>query len=80
MKKRIKALVMGVTLIITLLVGSVGFTANDITVKLNGHTLNFDVPPQVINGRTMVPIRFVAENLNAEVSWDDKDRCITIKY
>ncbi len=48
--------------------------------RVNGEAKVLDVPSEIIGGRTMVPIRFVAENLNAEVSWDDKERCITIKY
>jgi len=28
----------------------------------------------------MVPLRFIAENLGAEVIWDDKSQTITIKY
>ena len=52
---------------------------------VNGKTRVIDkfnqrVVPVVQNGYTMVPIRFVAENLNAEVSWDGDDRCVTIKY
>ncbi|EOD00472.1 N-acetylmuramoyl-L-alanine amidase family protein [Caldisalinibacter kiritimatiensis] len=32
--------------------------------------LPYDVPAKIINDRTMVPIRFVAEELGCEVSWD----------
>lgn len=34
---------------------------------VNGQSVSLDVPPQIINGRTLVPIRFVSENLGAEV-------------
>ncbi|MCQ2802808.1 MAG: copper amine oxidase N-terminal domain-containing protein [Bacilli bacterium] len=34
---------------------------------------NLDVVPKVVNDRTMLPIRFVAENLGAKVDWDEKD-------
>ena len=61
MKKRIQAVVMSLILIITMSVGSVVFAADNITVKLNGQTLSFDVPPQLINGRTMVPMRKIFE-------------------
>ena len=37
-----------------------------------------DVAPQIVNGRTMLPARFVAENLGAEVSWDGEKRLVTI--
>lgn len=29
-----------------------------------------DVPPKIVNGRTMIPARFIAENLGADVKWD----------
>lgn len=40
---------------------------NDIQVKLDGKTLSFDVPPQIINDRTMVPLRAIFEALGATV-------------
>lgn len=33
-------------------------------------TIELDVPPQIINDRTYVPIRAVSESLGAFVSWD----------
>ena len=48
--------------------------------KVNGVTKTLDVAPQIINGRTMVPVRFVSENLGAKVDWDDKTKTITITY
>lgn len=42
----------------------------NITVLLNGTELSFDVPPQLINDRTMVPMRAIFEALDCEVRWD----------
>jgi|GEM_PF-2192578 len=47
--------------------------------RVNGVNTTTDVPPQIINGRTMVPIRFVTENLNSGVEWDGEQKKITIK-
>ena len=41
---------------------------------------NHDVKPIIVNGRTMLPLRFVAENLGCTVDWDSVTRTITIKY
>jgi len=41
---------------------------------------NFKVAPEIINGRTMIPLRFVAESLEWHVGWDDKTKTITILY
>ncbi len=43
----------------------------EITVTLNGEAIEFDVPPQIIESRTMVPLRAIFEALGAEVDWDD---------
>ena len=46
-----------------------------VTVELNGETLNFTdangytVNPQIINNRTMVPLRKIFETLGAEIEW-----------
>ena len=41
---------------------------------------NHDVKPIIINSRTMLPLRFVAENLGCTVNWDAATRTITITY
>lgn len=45
---------------------------------INGQTVYMDVPAINHKGRTMVPIRFVIENFNLEIEFDDKTRQITI--
>jgi len=50
---------------------------NDIQVLLDGNPINFDVPPQIIDGRTMVPIRAIFEAMGAQVSWDDSTKTAT---
>lgn len=51
--------------------------ADDILVVLDGTQLTFDVPPQIIKDRTMVPIRAIFEALGAEVDWDAETRTVT---
>jgi len=45
---------------------------------INGSPINLDVPAMVVNGSTMVPIRFVSEALGAQVGWLAADRLVTI--
>jgi hypothetical protein len=40
--------------------------------------LNPDVVPEIINGRTILPVRFVATNLGFNVQWDNATKTITI--
>jgi len=41
---------------------------------------NPKVVPLILNSRTMLPLRFVAESLGADVQWDGSTRTITITY
>jgi len=45
---------------------------------VNGRNVNLDVAPVIISGRTLVPLRFVAENLGAEVTWSESAQTVTI--
>lgn len=53
---------------------------NKTTAKLNGAQLAMDVPPMLMNQRTMLPLRFVSENLGCKVDWDNSTQKITISY
>lgn len=53
---------------------------NKSTADLDGKDLKMDVPPKIINGRTMVPLRFVSESLGSPVIWDAATQQITILY
>ncbi|PWW29429.1 copper amine oxidase-like protein [Cytobacillus oceanisediminis] len=58
--------------VIKLKIGSVYTTVNGKTVKI-------DVPAQIINSRTMVPLRFVSESIGAKVSWDNYEKIVEIE-
>ena len=47
-----------------------------IKVLLNGNKLEFDVSPQIISGRTMVPLRKIFEALGAQVVWVEATKTI----
>ena len=48
-----------------------------IDVLVNGLRKKFDVEPQIINSRTMVPMRAIFEEFNAEVSWNEQTASAT---
>lgn len=74
--KKILCGVLSATMLITSAVIPV-MAENDIQVKLDGKTLSFDVPPQIINDRTMVPLRAIFEALGASVEWNQKTKTVT---
>ena len=47
--------------------------------EINGKQVTLDVPAQVIKDRTLVPVRFVSEGLNKEITWDSKTNTAEIK-
>ncbi len=50
---------------------------DQVSVVVNGQYVNFDVPPQIINGRTMVPVRAIFEALGATVTWNPETRRVS---
>ena len=53
------------------------YANQNIKVLVDDYQVSFDVPPQLIGGRTMVPLRAIFEALGAAVEWDDSTRTIT---
>lgn len=51
---------------------------DDTKALIDGETITLDVPAKIINGRTLVPIRFIAESLGAEVSWNNTLRRVSV--
>lgn len=46
---------------------------------VNGQAKTIDVPAQIINERTMVPVRAVAESFGCDVDWNESARRVYIK-
>ena len=51
--------------------------ASEIDVLIDGTPVAFEAPPQIIGGRTMVPMRSIFEALGATVQWDGTARTVT---
>ncbi|MBT9154349.1 MAG: Oligopeptide-binding protein AppA [Firmicutes bacterium] len=51
---------------------AVVLTIGSRTAWVNGPVSTLDVAPSIVAGRTLVPLRFVAEALGAEVGWDGR--------
>ena len=52
----------------------------DYTIVVNGTEIKPDVPPVERDGVIFVPLRFVTEALNADVSWNQELQRVTIKW
>ena len=53
-------------------------TIGSTTAYINGKETALDVGAQLINYRTMVPVRFIAESLDCKVDWDDKSQKVLV--
>ena len=68
--KKLVAFIAAVSLAVSLLAAVSVHADDDITVLLDGAPISFDVAPQIVDGRTLVPFRAIFEALGYEVFWD----------
>lgn len=54
-------------------------TVDNMTAYVNGTATTLDAAPVIRNDRTMLPVRFVAENLGATVEWNGTSQTVTVK-
>lgn len=50
------------------------------TATINGKNVSLDVPAKIINGRTLVPVRFISESLGANVDWISAEKTVKVDY
>ncbi|KUG03757.1 hypothetical protein ASZ90_018850 [hydrocarbon metagenome] len=75
---KMKSLVVVIVLALTCVFGAAALASSPVKLLVNGQEIVSDVPPQIIEGRTMVPVRWIAEALGAEVQWDEKNKAVNI--
>lgn len=56
-----------------------GNNTADVSVIVNDNRIVFDVPPQIFDGTTMLPVRLALEPLGAEFVWNGENQTITIR-
>lgn len=57
---------------------NVRLTIDSSVALVNGQKKSLDVPAVIIDDRTFIPVRFVAESLDCDVDWDDPNRTVVI--
>ena len=57
---------------------SITLTIGKKDADINGKTVANDVAPKIVNDRTMLPIRFIAEALGAKVDWIEESQTVKI--
>ena len=53
---------------------AVTFSIDNVNARINNKPAKMDVPARLVNGKTMVPLRFLSENMGYDVDWDADSR------
>lgn len=78
MKRKVFVFCLNLLLLLLFSFQSVSFADDsEIKVFLDGKQMSFDVSPQLMNDRTMVPMRTIFEALNASVDWNNDTQTVT---
>ena len=54
------------------------FSIDNTAATVNGIQKTMDVPARLINDKTLVPLRFLSEELSFNVEWNEAERLVTI--
>lgn len=76
MKKFCVGLFLG--LLLGLSVVAVAAPTRNVRLFINGTEATPDVPPQIIEGRVVVPLRFVSESIGMSVAWDADSYSVSV--
>ena len=91
MKQKFRYVLLGIVIGMVIMATGTAFTyqsksvvaqlVDDITLFIDDKLLEMPEEYQILayNGRTYLPVRFIAESLNAEVNWNEASRKISIK-
>jgi hypothetical protein len=79
MKISVKSFVSGMVIGSVLFSGISYAAPKVVTMMVNGNAINSDVAPQIVDGRTLVPARALAEALGAKVTWDAINQTVTVE-
>lgn len=77
--KKILSVILCLSLAASLLIGATSVSADEISVELDGNPIEFDVNPEIIDGRTMVPLRKIFEEIGASVKWDNDTQTVSAR-
>ena len=58
----------------------VSIQIDNTTAYVNGQPQTLDVPAKIINGRTMVPARFISEAMGCDVTWYQDTQTVGVAY
>ena len=57
---------------------TISFSIDQVSADVNNTEKIMDVPARLINGKTMIPLRFLSEELGYKVEWESETRTVII--
>ena len=60
-------------------VNRIRLTIGALAYTVGSEQKNMDTAPEIVDGRTMVPLRFIVEALDAKVDWDEGSSTATVE-
>lgn len=76
MNKRICISIILVLVFSLAFAGMPAYAQQDYKIIVNGSYMTFDIPPKNVNGRLLVPMRALYEELGASVLWDQENQTV----
>lgn len=58
--------------------GAIILTIDAATAEVDGETVALEAPAQIVNGRTLVPLGFIASAMGAETAWDADTKSVHV--
>jgi multiple sugar transport system substrate-binding protein len=65
---------------ITLAGNKIALTIDKTVAKVNDYDVTLDTPAAIINSKTVVPMRFVAESMGATTAWNAALKQVTVQF
>ena len=66
------------SVIVLLLLSGILYAAQNIAIHIDGREVGSDVAPQLVSGRTLVPLRAISEHFGADVAWVQESMSVEI--
>jgi multiple sugar transport system substrate-binding protein len=58
----------------------IALTIGKTVAKVNGYDVALDAPAAIVNGKTVVPLRFVADSMGATTAWNAALKKVTVQF
>ncbi len=74
-----KKIILALAFVLTVFALNAVYAESEISLYIDNQKINCDVPPALVNDRTLVPVRAVFDAFGAKVSWNNDLKQVTIE-